>query len=250
MILSISLVCLSSGQGCAQTDCGVSLDKSCALTLHREMLELLDSKRFGKSDELVWPASNLRLAVTPDAESARVTESDTGNDALCPEDRCTENATLQRRFDCFNKMEENTGKTLTQTLPEGWSVVTINLTDDQNTLFISRQQGNREPIVFAVALNRQSKKEDDDDEQFTFQAATSELRDIIQSSDDTARNAKNIDTRDGRIEWWNTRKALDKRLEALLREIEFSWLGAFKVRLFRVTCFAQCLQIPSSHRLS
>jgi separase len=133
-------------------------------------------------------------------------------------------------------MEENTGKTLTQTLPEGWSVVTINLTDDQNTLFISRQQGNREPIVFAVALNRQSKKEDDEDEQFTFQAATSELRDIIQSSDDTARNAKNIDTRDGRIEWWNTRKALDKRLEALLREIEFSWLGAFKVRLFRVTC--------------
>jgi separase len=200
------------------------------------MLELLDSKRFGKSDELNWPASDLHLAMIPDAESARVTESD-AVDGSSPSHRTMEAIALQRRFESFTTMEKNTGKTLTQTLPEGWSVVTINLTDDQNTLFISRQQGNREPLVFAVALNRQCKKEDDEDEQFTFQAATSELRDIIQSSDDTARNAKNIDTRDGRIEWWNTRKALDKRLETLLREIEYSWLGAFKVGRFPAACF-------------
>lgn len=134
-----------------------------------------------------------------------------------------------QRFDCFAEMEENNGEALSRSLPDGWSVVTINLTEDQNTLFISRQQSNREPIVFAVSLNRQNKKEEDDEAEFTFQAAISELRAIIESSDDTARNAKNVDTREGRIEWWNTRKTLDKRLETLLKDIEYSWLGAFKV---------------------
>lgn len=231
------------------------LDKSCALTLHREMLELLDSKLFGKSDDLVWPSSNLRLVATSDAESGRVTEDDKAHEPLSPGDKNMESVALQRRFDCFSVMEANTGRTLTQNLPEGWSVVTINLTDDQNTLFISRQQGNREPLVFAVALNRQCKKEDDEDEQFTFEAATSELRNIIQSSDDTARNAKNIDTRDGRIEWWNTRKALDKRLESLLREIEYSWLGAFKVCSCLAACFISMtyfrfMDFLFGHRLS
>jgi hypothetical protein len=196
------------------------------------MLELLDSKRYGKSDELIWPPADLRLALVPGAESARVTDGDSSNSAISPQDKDKEDVTLLRRFDCFTRMEENTGETLTQTLPDGWSVVTINLTDDQNTLFVSRQQVNREPIVFAIALNRQSKKEEDEDEQFTFETATNELRNIIQTSDETARNAKNIDTREGRIEWWNTRKALDKRLETLLHEIEYAWLGAFKVSLF------------------
>jgi hypothetical protein len=212
----------------------IILDKSCALTLHREMLELLDAQQFGKSEELLWPAANsdLRsLSSTP----AAVQEVTSFNEFVLCEEESTDKSPAAQHFDCFMKMDTSTGEALSRALPDGWSVVTINLTEDENTLFISRQQSNREPIVFAVSLNRQNKKEEDDEEEFTFQAATSELRDIIQTSDDTAKNAKNIDTREGRIEWWNTRKSLDKRLETLLQEIEYSWLGAFKVGM-SLTC--------------
>ncbi|KAJ9118120.1 hypothetical protein QFC22_004021 [Naganishia vaughanmartiniae] len=212
------------------------LDSSCALTLSREMLEVIDSKRSGKANELIWPSISLRQSLSARGSRGRNPPSDTvvfSNTWDAVDDLDKEQTALQVQWDRFATLDVNACKTLSEQLPDGWCVVTINLTEDQNTLFISRQQAARDPIVFAVALNRQGKKEEDE-EGFTFETAIGELRDIIQSSDDTARNAKHIDTREGRLEWWNTRKALDKRLETLLKEIEFSWLGAFKTILNRV----------------
>ena len=191
------------------------------------MLEILDSRQFGKPDELLWPSIKTGLRKLPSVPV--VSEGDSLEDLCLVRDTGAGKLNSPKRIDCFADIEENNGEALRRNLPDGWSVVTINLTEDQNTLFISRQQSNREPIVFAVSLNRQNKKEEDDEAEFTFQAAMSELRAIIESSDDTARNAKSVDTREGRIEWWNIRKTLDKRLETLLKDIEYSWLGAFKV---------------------
>ncbi|KAJ9094312.1 hypothetical protein QFC19_007997 [Naganishia cerealis] len=212
------------------------LDSSCALTLNREMLEVIDAKRFGKANEMIWPSISVQHNGSACMNDRQKSPSDSvvfSNSWESVEDQDKQQTFLQAQWDRFTKSDVNACKSLTEQLPDGWCVVTINLTDDQNTLFISRQQAAREPIVFAVALNRQSKKEEDEDG-FTFETAIGELRDIIQSSDDTARNAKHIDSREGRLEWWNTRKALDKRLESLLKEIEFSWLGAFKTILNRV----------------
>ena len=62
--------------------------------------------------------------------------------------------------------------------------------------------------------------------------AVGELREIIRQSDQGTREAANVnkDDRKERAAWWANRSALDKRLKELLENIEFCWLGAFKVR--------------------
>lgn len=112
-------------------------------------------------------------------------------------------------------------------LPHNCAVVTITVTDDLATMFVSRQQRDREPLVFCLPLDRQSRR--DGDEAFTFETATAELREIIQASDNAAQTAKTVSSREGKAAWWAERHALDKGLEELLATIEFCWLGAFKV---------------------
>jgi separase len=53
---------------------------------------------------------------------------------------------------------------------------------------------------------------------------------IVDQSDESARVAKHVSTNAGRMEWWQTRHDLDKRLGELLEGIETNWFGAFKVR--------------------
>lgn len=113
-------------------------------------------------------------------------------------------------------------------MPPDWSVVTINVTDDQSTLFISRHRQGSEPLVFCLPLDRQGRR-DGDDETFTFLNAKEELEEIISMSNDGAKNAKGVEGKEGRAAWWAERRDLDKRMEELLSNIEFCWLGAFKV---------------------
>jgi separase len=114
-------------------------------------------------------------------------------------------------------------------LPSDFAVVSITVSDDHATMFVSRQQSGREPLVYCLPLDRQSRRDGDD--AFTLEAATAELSDIIQSSDASARAARGITSREGKSDWWAARRDLDKRLGELLATIEFCWLGAFKVRL-------------------
>jgi separase len=121
-------------------------------------------------------------------------------------------------------------------LPSDWAVVSISVTDDRNTMFVSRHQKGHEPIVFCLPLDRQGRREGDDD-LFTFDAAVAELADIIRSSDEGARAAKSVEGPDGKAAWWANRKALDKRMEELLSNLEFCWLGAFKVSCCTTRCW-------------
>lgn len=64
-----------------------------------------------------------------------------------------------------------------------------------------------------------------------FDGAVRELREIIRLSDEGARGAMAAAEggKEARIRWWAERVELDKRMKLLLEDIEFCWLGAFKV---------------------
>ena len=124
---------------------------------------------------------------------------------------------------------QNTSPPGLESLPEKWAIVHIGITEDKCTLLISRQRAKREPLVFCVPLK--GRRESEDDEQFSYEDAIGELKDIIQSSDEGTRLAVHIkaDDKEAKSSWWTERKRLDQRLKSLLSNIEFCWLGAFKV---------------------
>ena len=117
----------------------------------------------------------------------------------------------------------------TSVLPLNWTVVNINVTEDRNTLFLSRQRADRTPIV--VCLPLKGRRDTHDDQHLGFTDALSEFQHIIRLSDEGTRAASQVDKDDkaARAAWWSSRSALDGRLQALLKNIEFCWLGAFKV---------------------
>jgi separase len=114
-------------------------------------------------------------------------------------------------------------------LPANWTVVHIYLTEDQNTMFVSRQRPNLRPLIFSLPLK--GRRETEEDEHLTFQDAIAELREIIRLSDENTKSAISVKSQDqrARAAWWADRGALDKRLKELLESIEFCWFGAFKV---------------------
>lgn len=170
------------------------LDRACGITLSRELLDsLVNRDRDAKEDLLVWPS-------------------------------LAESTTCQSRHATRHKSDQLPDLS---SAPEHWVVIHINISEDSQTLFITRHQRDRDPLIFCLPIDRQGKREDED-ETFSFADAVDELRSIIRDSDDSARTAKDISARNDKVEWWARRKALDKRLEELLGNIEFVWLGAFK----------------------
>lgn len=114
-------------------------------------------------------------------------------------------------------------------LPKNWTVISITITEDQNTMFITRQRALHQPLVFSLPLK--GRRESQEDEHLTFEDALTELKAIITASDQGTRAAINVrkDDPQARAAWWADRSALDKRMQELLANIEFCWLGAFKV---------------------
>jgi hypothetical protein len=126
----------------------------------------------------------------------------------------------------------------TKKLPSNWTVVHINVTEDKNTLFVSRQEGgpDGDGLVFSVPLRsrRDSGNGDDEDDFLSFDAAIVELREIVRLSDQGTKAAIHVkpDDDEARVAWWKQRAELDSRLKTLLENIEFCWFGAFKVSFF------------------
>jgi separase len=118
-------------------------------------------------------------------------------------------------------------------LPTTWAVVSMSVTEDRNTMFISRHQNGHEPLVLCLPMDRQSKREGEEEDVFTFEAGLAELHAIIQASDYCSKTAKSMETPEEKVGWWNTKRALDKRMKDLTDNVEFCWLGAFKVGLGR-----------------
>lgn len=121
----------------------------------------------------------------------------------------------------------------TPKLPHNWTVIHITLTPDKSSMFISRlHTASSQPLLFCVPLRGRRDTDDDDESRLVLEDALNELREIVQLSDEGTRRAAHVKSDDlqARAGWWAERAALDKRLQALLENIEFCWLGAFKVR--------------------
>ncbi|KAF8842467.1 hypothetical protein BDN67DRAFT_965802 [Paxillus ammoniavirescens] len=221
------------------------LDASSAITLHREMLEAIQHKfPDANVDDLQWPLmtpDGSPLLVTADARpdprrrnpssSSTSSSTDTDDSDSSVDSLRSYWSALEKKYTSLSPSALNT----TPKLPHNWTVVHIILTPDKSAMFVSRLHSpSSQPLLFCVPLHgRRDADERDEEVHLTLDDALHELREIIRMSDDGTRRAAHVrnDDPQARAGWWAERAALDKRLQALLENIEFCWLGAFKTIL-------------------
>lgn len=211
------------------------------------MLEAIEHKLLRQPpDDLQWPVlsqdgNSLPSAAINSSEKGRrfaLTLSDSED-----EDTGIKSNDLKGYWDAIRtKYKEQvlnpTTLTASETigLPASWTVVNISVTPDKGTLFVSRQEGgseSAEPLIFCIPLKgrRDHGNGEDDETYLTFEGALQEFQDIVSSSDECTKSAINIkaDDEEARSNWWKQRGSLDVRMRELLENIEYCWLGAFKV---------------------
>jgi separase len=84
--------------------------------------------------------------------------------------------------------------------------------------------------MFCVPLK--DRREGEEEQPLSYEDALAELAEIVKLSDDGARSAVNVKNEGSEAErkkWWKNRMDLDERMKTLLENMEFCWLGAFKV---------------------
>ncbi|KAI0313288.1 peptidase family C50-domain-containing protein [Amylostereum chailletii] len=217
------------------------LDASVAITLQREMLEVIQNKfpAFAAMDDLRWPSSDpptlhpkRRLPVTSRADSPfGSSDSDDEPDVEASSLReYWEAVRTKYASQVFGSSDLSSSRV--DSLPENWTVIHICLTEDKNSMFVARQRAGQSPLVFCVPL-KESRREGEGEEHLTVQDAINEMKEIVRLNDETTKQAVHVKTqdKDARAAWWAERMALDNRLQELLENIEFCWLGAFKTIL-------------------
>jgi separase len=215
------------------------------------MLEAIHHKfpRTPGIDDLQWPLITTEGVMVPPSVSTNFTarrhinvpvdvEDEDDEDTLevraaSPLKMYWESVRTRYRSHSLNPSVLSTSQT--EKLPSNWTVIHITVTEDKNTLFVSRQEGGADGtgLVFSVPLKsrRDNGSGDEEDEYLTFDSAMHELREIVRLSDEGTRTAVHVKTDDdeARAAWWKVRAELDSRLKNLLENIEFCWFGAFKV---------------------
>jgi separase len=111
-------------------------------------------------------------------------------------------------------------------IPKTWTAISIALSDSRNELSITKLEAGHSPFVLRLPLGRNNSI-DADEEVFGFEQGHSEMLEIIQLADETARDSGKITGREAKSAWWEQRGALDSRLRDLLENIEKVWLGGF-----------------------
>ncbi|KAG8959161.1 hypothetical protein FRC03_008372, partial [Tulasnella sp. 419] len=210
------------------------LDVATAPTLRRELGECIDHKLRDHiaSDDLIWPSMNNNG--TPSHPPTSLSKRTVFHEEEDEED--TDSSMRQyweavgQRYRSLTMDPVGLAASQINLLPETWTVVHISVTDDKTALFISRQRPGCEPVIFCLPLDRQGRR-DGDDEHFSYEKAIEEFNDIKNLNDASAKNAKDVVTKEGRINWWAERGQLDTRLKELVENIEYCWLGAFKTIL-------------------
>jgi separase len=220
----------------------VLLDVSTAITLRRELLEAIQQKfsNLQAFDDLQWPLVTTNGSPLPRPKPrmrARMALMDSDDE---DDDSNIDTASLKQYWDSIRDKynsrsfsQVNLSTPQADCLPKNWTVININITEDKNTMFITRQRAQHEPLIFCVPLK--GRRETEEDEHLTFDDALNELKQIITLSNQGTRQAVHVKNDDpqARASWWAERSALDKRMQELLENIEFCWLGAFKVRSYQ-----------------
>ena len=224
------------------------VDMSAAITLQREVLEVVQHKfpDLVAQDDLQWPLMTSNGSVMPPPKrknKARFVSfgSDDEDDGI----QELSDDPLKRYWDVIGNKYRNQvcdasslANATVDVLPREWTVISISVTEDRNTMFVTRQRPCKEPLMFCIPLKERRESVDEDDEFLGFDAAIRELDEIIQLSDDGTRQAQHIrDDRSARKAWWAARTTLDERLKVLLENIEFYWFGAFKVSSSSCACW-------------
>lgn len=173
-------------------------------------MEVLDSKLTHGilQDDLVWPHARPRL---------------TNTKPLAAHWKNLESRYLSATSKGFSASSD-----IAASLPQNWSVLSLHVTPDEESLLAVRYDAGRRPLILQLPFDRTSRREGEDII-FSLQYARAEMSEIIESANATSQNAKNVTSLEDRREWWTERKALDRRLAALLLNIERRWLGAYKV---------------------
>ncbi|KAF2648299.1 hypothetical protein K491DRAFT_784171 [Lophiostoma macrostomum CBS 122681] len=112
-------------------------------------------------------------------------------------------------------------------IPKPWTVLSLSLNEDQDELYITRYESGLTPFVLRLPMARHTSR-DMDEEEFSFADGKRDFDEIIELSDFSTRTAKDMTSREARLQWWTEREALDTRLHELLINIENIWLGGFK----------------------
>ncbi|EMD38775.1 hypothetical protein CERSUDRAFT_92811 [Gelatoporia subvermispora B] len=241
LLTSVKALQTSLGKSSTETSAFVArlLDLATSLTLRRELLETLQHKfpDWQNLDDLRWPSVNGSSTVVP--LTRKLAKLNLRFDSDEEADASDEESDMKDFWTTIRKKYQSQSLDLavltaprSTSLPAHWTVVNISITEDKNTMFISRQRHNSQPLVFCLPLK--GRRENVEDEQhLTFDDALEELKEIIRLSDEGTRQAANVhkDDRKARAAWWTDRRALDQRMRELLENIEFCWLGAFKTIL-------------------
>ncbi|XPS94157.1 Separase [Ascochyta lentis] len=112
-------------------------------------------------------------------------------------------------------------------IPEEWTAISLGLNEARDELYITRFEAGVAPFLLRLPLARHASRDLDEDE-FTFEDGKRDFDEIIELSDFSTRNAKDMTSREARQQWWDEREALDTRLHELLVNMENIWLGGFK----------------------
>lgn len=112
-------------------------------------------------------------------------------------------------------------------IPTSWTALSITLTESNEEILISRIRAGQNPFILRLPLSRQNGL-DCDEETFSFQEGRAELQDIVDKSNFSSQDARDLSQRGAKTEWWETRNALDARLKDLLNNVERLWLGGFR----------------------
>ncbi|KIJ59919.1 hypothetical protein HYDPIDRAFT_32659 [Hydnomerulius pinastri MD-312] len=233
------------------------IDASSAITLHREMLEAIQHKflDMNTADDLQWRLMTPNGSPLPlnadtrtnprhrNPSSSSLPSSSDSDDTDSPP------TTLQSYWSALEKkytslvLSPSALSDPSPKFPHNWTVIHITLTPDKSTMFVSRlHTPSSQPLLFCVPLRgrRDADADADDESYLTLNDALHELREIVRLSDEGTRRAVHVrnDDPQARAGWWAERAALDKRLGALLENIEFCWLGAFKTVLSPPTTYS------------
>ena len=112
-------------------------------------------------------------------------------------------------------------------IPRSWNVVSVSLSDTQQDLCITKLQAGHSPFAIRLPLERASSR-DADSEVFSFRQGRAEMREVVTLSNRSCHVARDMSSKEAKAAWWAEREELDRRLGALVTNIEQTWLGGFR----------------------
>jgi separase len=112
-------------------------------------------------------------------------------------------------------------------IPSSWTTISLSLNEAQDELYLTRYESGFSPFILRLPLSRHASREMDEQE-FTFEDGKRDLEETIELSDFSTRSAKDMVSREARMQWWTEREALDTKLHELLLNMENIWLGGFR----------------------